>query len=176
MAKKNKKTKFDPLGGYISIDDPVQPIIKNNQFGTPTAITQPTNIPSTNSFSHLIIKKVARGFTETTDAGDYTVYTLNSRNTLMITTIILSLSYVTGSVLDSSELLMYAHKPNGNIDLLAYAPFRVTVAGDSNTVVINPCVPIALDSETYDYIFIRNPDSVFYARGLILGYEIENTS
>jgi len=168
-----KQVKGDVMAGYISTNAPTSPDLQRDQFGTTQSVSSPLNAPTVSNIP-TIVYNIVRGYTESNGI-DATVYTLSAGKILIVTSIQLSATNFSlpVSVVADSEALVYAHKKNGNIDLIGFLALPRVADGVTMTT-INPVVPLAFNPEIYDYIFIRPNDGSCRTRIFLLGYEIVN--
>jgi len=168
----------NPYDGYIDTTSPTSPLIKPSPFGTPTAITQPSNVPLLQQSTPPVIQEpILNAYGESLDVGDTVIYTLESGTTLMITGFILATMGI-GAITEANETTLWVCKTGGDSGTgtskrLAFVP-ATSITGASNIVQMTFPVPIALNSSDWATINMNQQDTDTHDRAQLFGYVIRN--
>jgi len=168
----------NPYYGYINLENPTSPVIKNDQFGVPRATTNPENVPLIQQLSAPVIQEpILNAYGESLDVGDTVIYTLESGTTLMITGFILATMGI-GAITEANETTLWVCKTGGDSGTgtskrLAFVP-ATSITGASNIVQMTFPVPIALNSSDWATINMNQQDTDTHDRAQLFGYVIRN--
>jgi len=170
--KKKKKTKaFNPLEGYISTSNPVQPTIEKDIFGTESLTAVTRVLPELQAFTlnNTFTPRFIRA--QITD-GTINVYTIPSGDSFMLTALTLSMRhYVHAEIPYKGIHLDYVLAIGGNVQ---FCKMIGDSAGSSQTITLSFPIPIKFDSTVYDRIELVADNAYFEAECCLIGYDIKN--
>jgi hypothetical protein len=175
MAKKKaaKKKAFDPLAGYISITDPQQPIIKNDQFGTPTVLTQPQVVPllQQQGFPYIPEDQVIANIAlETTDGiGGISIYAILPGTTFYLTSLTMNLQ-VLGAVPENKGCRLDYILKSFTSGIICKLLAQAAHTGDCNTITQTYNPPLKFSYNDFNYINVYQEHTNLSSNYTITGF------